>query len=426
MNYNRKINTIINILNSGEKNKDKFKIGVEIEHLILDKNLFAVNYSQPQGIHTVLKKLTAKHWKPGLENGNIIELKKNNNKITLEPGGQIELSIKPVKQVSRAAKIYSSFLQDLLPIINNYNYRLATIGFQPKTKINSIKLLPKKRYNFMHKYLSRQGKLAPTMMRGTASLQVNIDYSSEKNYHKKYYAAAYLVPILYSFFDNSPFQAGSPVGRGSFRAKIWANTDSERCGFIKSLYQPGSGYREYAKFLLNTPPIIIKRAGKLIYTGDKLFKDVINFHSQEELDHGLSMVFPEIRSKKFLEIRSADTLPYPWNMGYTAFIKNIFYNQENLNYVYEMALNNNYRQLQNLQKKIIDVNLPEEIKTSGKKIFLQVRENSLPEDREYLEHIAPFFLRPTNPRTITLNNFRNKNNLPRALDWCIMGGETGE
>ncbi|MFW6238374.1 MAG: glutamate-cysteine ligase family protein [Halanaerobiales bacterium] len=423
MNYNKQIDTLVQIFAGAAKKEKNYKIGVEIEHFVLDNKLKAVQYNQQPGIHTILKKLSQKNWQPRYEKNNIIELKKNDNKISLEPGGQIELSIKPVKKISIADKIYRSFLKDLTPIINNYDYKLMTAGFQPITGIQNIELTPKERYRYMHKYLSRHGELATSMMRGTASLQVNIDYSGNKDYHKKNYVAAYLVPIIYSFFDNSPLRENKPVRGGSLRAEIWANTDSDRCGIIENLYQPGSGYRNYAEFLLQTPPIIIKREGKLIYTGSKPATEVVNFCNQEEVNHFLSMVFPEVRSKRFLEIRSADSLPYPQSMGYTALIKNIFYSKKNLNYVYKKAMEINFNTLLELQNKVRKSNLPQKIQAIGKDIFHRVISSSPATEREYLEYIAPFFRQGTNPRTLTRQKLK-QNDLHRALSWCMVEGES--
>ena len=412
---NRKINDFVNIFKKSEKERDKFKIGIELEHYILNEDLSAISYQENNGIKDILHNLTNKGWDPVYKNNKLFEINKNNNTVTLEPGGQLELSIKPVKKISTMNNIYLSFLTDIMPILNKNNQFLVTLGYQPITPINKIKLLPRKRYFYMHKYLTQKGKMASHMMKGTASIQVNIDYENEEDYKKKYIISTFLVPIIYTFFDNSPFFQSDLIEGGSLRAKIWNNTDSHRCGLYNNF-----SYKKYARFLLNTPPIIIKNKKGIHYTGDTDLKKLYDLNSNFFHEHILTMVFPEIRTKNYIEIRSCDSLPYPQNLGYVAFIKNIFYNKQNLNTIYEIARKNNFSSIKSMYKQVIENNIPSEVSKKGEMIYKIIKNNIAEEDKKYLKYIDIYFDKILNPRSIIQKKYRNTNKISDSISQSII------
>jgi glutamate--cysteine ligase len=357
MDREKKIERIVQIIQSGEKKKENFKIGVELEHIIVKKHSFhTVSYYEEKGIETILKKLLEKNYTPKYENNYLVGLKGEMVDISLEPAGQLELSIYPYKNIKEIETIYISFLQDIIPILEEQNQLLMAIGYHPKTTINTLPFNPKKRYEFMSDYFKAKGKLAHNMMKGTASLQVGIDYENEEDFIKKFKVANYLSPIFYLITDNAPIFEGNIYEKNSIRSTIWEDTDKDRCGIVPGSIDKYFGYKEYAEYILNTSPIFIEEGKESVLIGNKKAEEIINYltTTDGELEHILSMVFPDVRVKKYIEIRSADTLPFPYNLSYIALIKGIFYNEIALNYLYQLAKEANEEKIINSKKSIAD------------------------------------------------------------------------
>lgn len=206
MDYKRKIQEIAKYFKNNEKKEEDFSIGVEFEHFIIDQEtLKTISYYGIDGVEDTLMKLQAMGWKGKYERDHILGLEKEDMTITLEPGSQIELSIKPYKNIEDIERAYKSFLDEIVPILDAKGQTLITTGYQPESKIADIKMIPKQRYDYMFEYFKARGKYAHNMMKGTASVQVSVDYSSEEDYIKKFKVANALSPVIYAMFDNSPF-----------------------------------------------------------------------------------------------------------------------------------------------------------------------------------------------------------------------------
>ncbi|MFW6270721.1 MAG: glutamate--cysteine ligase [Bacillota bacterium] len=431
--YEKAVKIIRNYFKEGEKVKDDYSIGLEIEHFVLKKkNYKAVSYYESDGIADILKFLAKKNrWEPLYENENIIGLKSKDASVSLEPGGQVELSISPQIDLKVIEKIYLSFLQEIIPLLEKRDYYLVNIGYQPLSLIKDIPLLPKKRYKFMYDYFKNTGTYAHNMMKGTASLQVNLDYSNEKDYVEKFKIANFLSPLIYYVFDNSPFFEGKKCNNCSIRAVIWDNCDDQRCGFSPEPFDEYFGYDSYAEYLLNIPPIFIKKEGKLKYTGNKLFKEIFDPHdfSKKEIDHIVTMAFPDVRTKQYIEIRMGDSLPYPYSLGYAAFWKGLFYNQDNLNLL--------YRQLQELGKKNI-ISIKRQIKNGNNNIIFNnkgiyeyfqelfnMAEDGLEEkERDYLYSLKEFIDKKIKPKDYILQKINKDTKID--LNWCVSNNLIGK
>ncbi|RAK07490.1 glutamate--cysteine ligase [Halanaerobium saccharolyticum] len=418
MDYQKQIDTFVRYFKSAESKKEDHKIGMEFEHLILNEDLTAVDYFGEQGIESLLHSLGQGEWEKVYEKEHLIGLKANEKIVTLEPGGQLEISIAPFPGLEKTEKIYLEFIEELKEILNKRGQKLAVLGYQPRSSIKDIPMLPKKRYDFMYKYFKNTGKYAHHMMKGTASVQMNIDYINEKDYTKKMRVGYFLSPLIYYLFDNTPFFEGQPAANSSIREEIWTNCDSQRSGIIEGIFDKEFGYSDYAEYLLNTPPIIRKKEEELLYTDDQLLKNVMENDKLEEVEHFISMVFPDVRTKKYIEIRSADALPYPYNFAFAALLKSLFYNQENLDYLYQLSLSYNQQQFLKFREEILRT----EKNSKREKLIIEIfkrAEAALDQpDLNYLKELKKLYLDYGRFKFKTLSNL--KQGKKEALDWCLL------
>src|SRR5690554_3480474 len=428
--YEKKVEALINYFKTGETEPVNFKLGLEIEHFLLEKeSLKAVPYLGEKGIEGFLNELLKDGWEPVYEGNYLLGLKGDNADITLEPGGQFELSLYPFKDIKKIKEVYNDFLKQAYPILEDRGQQLFNLGYQPVSSIKEIELLPKKRYHYMYDYFKAKGKYAHNMMKGTSSIQLNLDYSNEEDLRKKVRVAYFLAPLIYHFFDNSPFFEGKKNYRNSIRSIIWGNCDNDRCGTIPNIFTDNFSYRDYANYILNIPAIVILKNNQLIYTGEKLIKDIekIDFYDHNEINHLLTMVFPDVRIKKYLEIRVGDSLPYPYNMSYVVFWKGLIYNSANLNKLYDRAINYNESAMNYLRQ---DININGIKAKSYRKPLAEFFHELIDmaavvlkkDEREYLDILKYLLIKETTLKNKTVKEFERTNNLKDALKWCQAGG----
>ncbi|MFW6282239.1 MAG: glutamate--cysteine ligase [bacterium] len=427
-NYQEKIDFLVEYFRSGEVESSEFKLGMEVEHFIVKKDsMGAVPYYGLDGVESILKEMLKNNWRGVYENKHIIGLQGDKAEISLEPGGQFELSLHPVKSIKEMDLIYQNFLDEILIILEKRNLLLLNIGYQPSTKIDSIPLLPKKRYEYMYRYFENKGKFAHNMMKGTASIQLNIDYSSEEDFTKKMRVSNYLSPLIYYFFDNSPFFEGEIAGDFNARLLIWDNCDNDRCGFVNNVFKKDFSYKDYADYILNLPSITYMKNHRLFYSGEELIKKIFipDKFTKEEMEHFLSMAFPEVRMKKYIELRSGDSLPYPYNIAYIAFLKALLYNQSNLEKLYQDSLNFSEDSILDLKSKINNNEKDIKIKDSSideyMSFLLSMVENSLEkEEKQYIIYLEEIIKNKEYPKHKTLNLYNSGSTLKDALSWCTL------
>lgn len=429
MSYEKQVDILAAYLKEGETDPDDFKLGIELEHFIVQKDsLEAVSYYEDKGIESLLKELVKLGWRPLYEGRHLIQLQKSEATITLEPGGQVEISILPQRDLRKINEIYSSFLDELVYVLDKWNKAMIAVGYQPHSLIKDIQLLPKERYRHMFEYFKKKGKYAHNMMKGTASIQVSVDYSSEKDYIMKNRVANFLSTLIYCIFDNVPFYEGNICKENSMRGIIWDNCDNDRCGFPDKVFTNDFGYRSYAGHLLNTPPIIIKKNNKLIYTGGKLLKEVFetfnpDFFSKQELEHLVSMLFLDVRTKSYIEVRTGDALPYPYSLGYAALWKGLLYNSENLCLLYEESKRYDKKAILELKERVkiegIFSNIGNRTLMQKFKDILILAEKGLGYyEKGYLRPLKVMAEKQLTPKMFTLGNLRKGKK--EALKWCVM------
>lgn len=322
------INEIVEYFRSGCKTDSKSYLGLELEHFIVDKETGKnIDYYGEGGIEEILKGISPFFDETAMSNGHVIGLNSRNIKITLEPGAQIEISIKQQKKLADTAKIYDAFIFMIEPVLAARNYEMVTLGYLPRSKVDEISLIPKDRYKYMDVYFRKSGICGRNMMRGTAATQVSIDYGSEKEFMIKYRAASILAPVLSLISDNSPVFEGGLYEKNLLRQYIWENVDYDRPMTVPSLDDPYFGFRQYAGFVYGVPQIISAEAGSDISGKDKyLPKNLYAGRKIEKTDIEtiLSMVFPDVRLKTYIEIRVADSMPIEYVISYMALIKGLF------------------------------------------------------------------------------------------------------
>ena len=360
MDYNKQVKEIASYFKNNEKEESDFKIGIEFEHFVIDKDsLETISYYGDGGVEETLMELELNGWEGSYEEQYLLGLNKGNKVVTLEPGSQLELSIVAQKNIEDMEKEYLDFLREIIPILEAKNQALITVGYHPVTKISDIKILPKTRYGYMFDYFKDKGTHAHNMMKGTASLQLAFDFKSEEDYIKKFKIGNALSPVMYAMFDNAFYFEGEKWHKHNLRSYIWENCDEDRSGIVDGAFNKDFGYEKYAEYILNVAPIFIDDGENMYFTGDKTYKQIFNPEDYciQELEHALTMVFPDVRTKKYVEIRMMDAIPYPLNFAVVALWKGILYNENNLNTVYEYIKDINIRDIDKAKKDIAEKGL---------------------------------------------------------------------
>lgn len=419
------IQKITDYIKSGEKKIEDFTVGVEMEHFtVSNKDGTSVSYYGDSGVNETLKYLKDNFdFKAGKEDGYILTLDSPLVDISTEPGSQFEIAIKSQKTVRELDKIYREFMPNVLKHLDEKDQSLLALGYHPVTKIEDIKILPKHRYDHMFNYFKKQGDMAHNMMKGTASVQTAIDYKDEEDFKLKYFLLSVFTPVLYAMYDNAYIFQSNPTKLHTIRQKIWENTDRDRSGLFKIGFDEDFSYEKYATKIYNTPIIFRDVDGKTVSTGDMTLREVVEEGvelTDELIFHALSIVFPDIRAKKYIEVRMFDAVPYPLNFTVPALIKGLFYSDVNLKKLYEIAKGTTYEEAINAKRDIISSGL--DAKYLGKtlselsNILYEMAMDGLDEeDKPYLKPLKPYVENKKTPRDIFENIYR-KEGLLKAID----------
>ncbi len=323
--YNKNIDIIADYIRAGFKYKRSDNIGAEFEHFIVHTNTGeSVKYSG--GVDKILERIRSRFEHSVYSDGYLISLYNDDYSITLEPAAQLEISIRPLGRISEIERIYNGFIDMLSPILNEFGYELARFGYQPKSRVDDLPIIPKKRYEYMDRYFKTTGTYGKNMMRGTASAQMSIDFIDEADCIAKYRLACLLGPIFALISDNSPVFDGKPYNKHMLRTYIWDNVDKARCNVFPCVFEKDFNIRAYAEYIYNSPAILITEGDETTYTGDTKIRDIYKnkLMTEENVEHIMSMFFPDSRLKQYIEIRNADCMPESYNLAYAAFIKGIF------------------------------------------------------------------------------------------------------
>jgi Gamma-glutamylcysteine synthetase len=303
-------NHLIEYFYEGIKPKGDLKIGVEHEKFILNKDtLLPVSYYEKNGVKDILERLASMGWTPISEDEQqtIIALKKGKEAITLEPGGQIELSGAPLENIHETCEETTNHLQDLKKLGNELNFILLGMGVEPRLGLDDFPWMPKQRYEIMNKYMKKVGKLGHHMMKRTCTNQVNIDYASEQDMIDKFRIMLNLESIATSMFANSPFDQGKISKYKSLRSYFWHHTDPNRTGLLPFVFEKNFNFEKYTNYALNVPMYFIKRNHKYIDMTKYTFKDYLEGNqidikyevTLKDWEDHLTTLFPQARLKHY-------------------------------------------------------------------------------------------------------------------------------
>ena len=324
----RNIEAIATYLKAGCKSRgNAFKMGLELEHFVLNASDEPVSYSGFHGIEELLQRLEPWYDKKISSQGHLIGLERQGTAISIEPAAQLEISITPQDNAEAVFQIYYDFYRECNEVLQEWGYHLAEIGYLPKGKAKERELIPKKRYEYMDHYFQTIGPSGCYMMRGTASTQVSIDYYSEEDCMRKYRTAYFLWPFLACMASNIPFFEDEQNTNPLRRSAIWQSVDPERTDVFAKVNEEKLSFYSYGEFIYHTPLIVAELDGEfkgVHQSAAALYQD--KTMTETEIEHALSMVFPAIRIKHYLEIRYADSLPIEEAVGYMLMIKGLLSN----------------------------------------------------------------------------------------------------
>ena len=324
---------LINYFQGGCKKEDQLSIGVEHEKFLFDGHSNQrVNFETITKVFNFLEKFG---WKPIKEKNNVIALKREDQSITLEPGNQVELSGAKLKSIHLTCNESYKFLDELREACKKINLKMMSVSFDPFTELQSVPKTPKQRYEIMTNEMPKKGELSLHMMHQTCGTQINLDYTSEKDFVKKFKLSSFLVPISIAIFANSSIVENKNSGYLSYRSKVWQHTS--RGGLPKEFLEE-MHFEKYADIVINTPLLFILNDFKHLHAEGKTFKDFMEGNidilkgkkpTASDLKIHLSTIFTEVRLKQYIEIRSIDTCEWDCHCAGPAFYLGLLYGNLN-------------------------------------------------------------------------------------------------
>ena len=343
---------LVEYLASGEKPKAAWRIGTEHEKFgfRLD-DLRPPTFDGPRGIEALLEGLVRFGWTPVRESvdGNpprTIALVRDSASVTLEPAGQLELSGAALENLHQTCVETGTHLNEVRQVADELQLGFLGMGFQPKWSRAEMPWMPKGRYRIMRDYMPRVGDLGLDMMTRTCTVQVNLDYASEADMVKKFRVSLALQPVATALFADSPFTEGRPNGYLSYRSHIWTDTDPDRTGMLDFVFEDGFGYERYVDYMLDVPMYFSYRDGVYVDASGKSFRKFLKGELdvlpgmlptlRDWSDH-LTTAFPEVRLKKFLEMRGADSGPWARICALSAFWVGLLYDDAALDAAWDLV-----------------------------------------------------------------------------------------
>lgn len=411
--------SILKLYTDGCKPREEHKIGLEYERLpIFSVTSKAADYSSEFGVCNFLRSFAKEeNWDYITDDYNIIGLKQEHDTITLEPGCQIELSIKPEKSINDLKQKINNLDKFMAPVLDKFGIDLLNYGVSPLSTHKSISLIPKRRYHIMAKYL--WGILSDVMMRETAGIQCCIDFESEEDAMKKFKIANKLTPFMTAMFANSPIRGGVETGYKSFRALSWLNTDNDRCGFVGQI-DDNFSFEEYVDYVLDSPIIFINKDSLAIPINGKInFAQFMNngYETYEaDIDDfklHANLYFPEVRLRNFIEIRNHDCVGRNLQYSILAIYKGILYSDNAMDEIEELFKDFEYRDFSelryNVPKSALNARIGNYFVKDIAKEILYIAEKSLinmdTDEEKYLEAIKEYTMDGISPADLIIRNW---------------------
>lgn len=321
-----------------ERPREDWKVGLEHEKLVERAGtLDPVPYGGPGGIAEVLRAFGRFGYEAFEEDGRVIAMQRNGLTVSIEPGGQIELSGRPFPDVHAVAAELDRHLAKCRDVARDAGVAFLAAGYRPWGTPGTVPWMPKNRYLAMRPFLAARGRLGPDMMAMTASAQASFDFSGERDLAEKLRVALAIQPAVVALFANSPVVRGRPSGWKSYRTAVWAETDPARSGLLPFAFEPGfeeDPYRRYVEWALDVPMVFLRRGGLYLATGGRTFRAFLAEGLEGERatladweDH-LTTLFPDVRVKGVVEVRGADACDAEMTKALVAFWKGVLYDRE--------------------------------------------------------------------------------------------------
>ena len=418
---------LINYFKRGCKKESQLSIGVEHEKFIFNKSTnLRIDFETISKIFSFLEKFG---WKKIKEKDYVIGLSKEGQSITLEPGNQIELSGKKLSSIHLNCSESFKYLEELKEACKKFNLKMMSVSFDPFTKLKNVPKTPKQRYEIMTNEMPKQGKLSLDMMYQTCGTQINLDYTSENDFIKKFKLISSLVPLSIATFANSPIKENSLSGYLSYRSKVWQNT--ARAG-LPIFFLEDMDFEKYTDFVINMPLLFVFKNAKHIDTKGKKFEDFMfgklsilkNIKPNiEDFKNHLATIFTEVRLKQYIEIRSLDTCEWDCHCGGPAFYVGLLYG--NLNEAFDIV--NKWKASDVLNaymdapKKGLNTTLNNKTLLEWGKVFLNLSKKGLQsrsvkndngkDESIFLRSVEDILINNKTKAEITIEKFKNKKEL---------------
>ena len=421
-----KIN-LIQYLIEGIKKNDQLRIGVEHEKFLFNKeDLKRIDFNQ---LKKVFEILNDKGWKPELEKDKVIGLKRDNQKITTEPGFQYELSGAPFKNIHSVCSENSNHFDELKKVFNLIGITTSSIAYDPFNKLNEIPKSPKERYKIMTSEMPKGGELSLDMMYKTAGIQINYDYTSEEDFEKKFKIGNYLVPLAIAIFANSPFNENKLSGYLSYRGKVWQKTS--RGGIMPIAFEKVN-FEKYIDHVINYPILFLKKNESYHYPNGQTFNDYLHGNlsflkgkkpTLKDFENHLGTIFTEVRVKQIIEFRSLDTCNFGCICNGPSFFTGLIYGS--LDETYEIIKNWKREHVMeaylNAPKQGLNTLLNDKKLIDWGKIFLDLAKKGLEKRNElnksgkneiiYLKHIEEIIKNKKTRSEMLIEQFNKSKNL---------------
>ena len=338
------VQQMINWVAGGERPADQLKIGTEHEKFLFHRHdLSPVAYAGETGVSALLERLLTElgpDAEPILEKGTVIGIRNSDGgSVTLEPGGQLELSGAPLDNLHETCRETGRHLRHMREAGKPLDIGMLGIGFHPTARREDISFMPKGRYQIMSRHMPKVGTLGLDMMLRSCTVQVNLDYTDEADMRQKFRTSLALQPLATALFANSPFKDGQLSGLLSTRAHAWTDTDAARCGVPACVFDPYFGYEQWIDYILDVPMYFLHRGDDYIDVAGQSFRDFLDgmleghegqFPSMTDFEDHMTTAFPEVRMKTFLEMRGADGGPWSNICALPAFWVGLLYDPESL------------------------------------------------------------------------------------------------
>jgi glutamate--cysteine ligase len=338
---------LVDYLASGGRPESQWLIGTEHEKFgfSLD-DLRPLPYEGERGIRAMLQGLTRFGWTPIEEDGKLIALSREHATVTLEPAGQLELSGAAVQTLHQTCCEADRHLTEMRTVAGELGVGFLGMGFQPKWARADMPWMPKGRYGIMRRYMPTRGSLGLDMMTRTCTVQVNLDFADEADMVRKFRTSLALQPVATALFADSPFTEGRPNGFLSFRSQVWSDTDPDRTGMLDFVFEDGFGFERYVEYMLDVPMYFAYRDGRYLDLAGRSFRRFLDGRLDElpgevptlrDWSDHLTTAFPEVRLKRFLEMRGADGGPWNRLCALPAFWTGLLYDRTALDAAWDLV-----------------------------------------------------------------------------------------